>query len=51
VTAYHILARNEPFTDLGADFFVVHHDPEPTKLVRQLKALGFKVNIQPVAAA
>jgi len=53
VAVYHLLDRNEPFHDLGADFFVGRHDPQrhANKLVRQLKTLGFEVNLQPVEAA
>lgn len=52
VAAYHMLDRNEAFTDLGADHFR-RHDPErhANRLVRQLKALGYEVTIQPVEAA
>jgi transposase len=52
VAAYHILDRNEAFTDLGADYFR-RHDPQrhANKLVHQLQTLGYKVNIQSVAAA
>lgn len=53
VAAYHMLGRNEAFADLGADHFVRRHDPErhANKLVRQLRTLGFEVNIHPVEAA
>ncbi|UCC75441.1 MAG: IS110 family transposase [Anaerolineales bacterium] len=46
VSAYHMLSRNEPYRDLGADYFdrfkrefVANH------LVRRLEKLGFKVAI------
>jgi transposase len=53
VAAYHMLDRGVPYTDLGADYFLHRHDPErhANKLVRQLKALGYVVTIEPVEAA
>ncbi|HCO03307.1 MAG TPA: hypothetical protein DIT48_08105 [Actinobacteria bacterium] len=46
-------ARDQDYADPGADYFLRRHDPErhASKLVRQLKALGYEVNIQPVEAA
>lgn len=53
VVAYHLIDRNREYSDLGADYFLHRHDPKrhANKLVRQLQALGFEVNIQPVEAA
>jgi len=53
VTAYHLLDREEEYSDLGADYFIRRHDPErhANKLVRQLRALGYDVTIEPVEAA
>src|SRR6266542_4432718 len=53
VAAYHILDRGVPYEDLGADYFLHRHDPErhANKLVRQLRALGYEVKIEPVEAA
>ena len=53
VIAYHLMDRDQDYADLGADYFLRRHDPErhASKLVRQLKALGYEVNIQPVEAA
>jgi transposase len=53
VIAYHLMDREQDYADLGADYFIRRHDPErhASKLVRQLKALGYEVNIQPVEAA
>jgi hypothetical protein len=53
VIAYHLIAREVDYADLGADYYIRRHDPEPhaNKLVRQLRALGYKVDIQPVEAA
>lgn len=53
VVAYHVLDRGLPYEDLGADYFLRRHDPKrhAAKLVRQLQAIGYEVNIQPVEAA
>ncbi|HZD05020.1 MAG TPA: IS110 family transposase [Longimicrobiales bacterium] len=53
VVAYHVLDQAVPYEELGADYFLRRHDPQPhaNKLVRQLKALGYDVKIQPVEAA
>ena len=53
VAAFHILDRGEPYCDLGADYFVRRQDPQrhANKLVQQLQALGYDVNIEPVEAA
>jgi hypothetical protein len=53
VAAYHMFDRSEAFTDLGTDRFVHHREPvrHATKLVRQLKAPGYDVTVQPVEAA
>jgi transposase len=53
VAAYHILDRGVPYEDLGADYFLHRHDPErqANRLVRQLRALGYDVKIEPVEAA
>jgi transposase len=53
VIAYHLMDREQDYADLGAGYFIRRHDPErhASKLVRQLKALGYEVNIQPVEAA
>ncbi len=53
VAAFHILDRGEPYADLGADYFVHRHNPErhANRLVRQLRALGYDVTSEPVAAA
>ncbi|MGH2528755.1 MAG: hypothetical protein ACRDH0_05395 [Actinomycetota bacterium] len=53
VAAYHILDRRQPYTDLGADYFVHRHDPErhANRLARQLRALGYDVTLEPVEAA
>ena len=52
VIAWHLLANNSTYEDLGGDHFVLHNDTEARKryLVRQLEALGQKVTIEPAAA-
>ena len=52
VIAWHLLANNCDYDDLGGDHFTRHTDAEARKhyLVRQLEALGHKVTIEPAAA-
>lgn len=52
VIAWHLLANNVDYEDLGAEHFTRHNDPEARKqyLVRQLEALGHTVTIEPNAA-
>jgi transposase len=53
VAAFHILERNQPYQELGGDWFVRRHSPQhhARKLVLQLNALGFDVQLQEHAAA
>jgi transposase len=53
VAAFHILERGTPYEDLGADWFIRRHSPErhARRLVHQIEALGFDVQIQERAAA
>jgi transposase len=48
---WHILTTGELFTDLGADFYQRHRDPEriTRRLVHQLELLGHTVTITPAA--
>ena len=52
VIAWHLLANNCDYHDLGAEHFNRHTDPEARKhyLIRQLEALGHTVTIEPTAA-
>ena len=52
VIAWHLLANNCAYDDLGAEHFSRHTDPEARKryLVHQLEALGHKVSIEPAVA-
>ena len=53
VIAYHVLERGEPYSDLGADYFLDRHASQAYKnrLVRQLERLGHKVTLEPADAA
>ena len=54
VAVFHILDRNVPYADLGADWFLRRNDParHAERLARQIRNLGFEVTIttsQPAA--
>jgi hypothetical protein len=53
VIARHPLTRNEPYTDLGADYFLQRQssDAYKNRLVRQLERMGHKVTLEPPEAA
>lgn len=53
VAAYHMLDRDQPYHDLGADYFVQRQSParHARKLVHQLEGLGYHVTTTPVEAA
>jgi hypothetical protein len=52
VIVCHVLALQQPYTDLGADYFTRRTDPEAhaRRLAREIEKLGFQVTIQPQAA-
>jgi len=54
VIAYHLIKRNEPYHDLGADYFDKRR-PEATakRLLKRLEQLGYEVSVQsaPLAVA
>ena len=52
VIAYHLLQRQEPYRELGANYFDQQR-PEATskRLVKRLEKLGYQVLLQPQAAA
>lgn len=51
VAAYHILDRQVPYEDLGADWFVKRRPEVQTrKLIKQLNDLGYRVTLDPIAA-
>ncbi|CAN5586128.1 hypothetical protein BH24ACT15_BH24ACT15_37850 [soil metagenome] len=50
VAAYHMLQRDEPYRDLGADWLARRNDEAHTRrLVAQLERLGHTVHIDPAA--
>jgi len=52
VIAWHLLADNSTYQDLGGDHFILRNDTEARKryLIRQLEALGQTVTIEPAVA-
>lgn len=52
VIAYHIIARREPYRELGANY-LERQQPEAVarRLVRRIEKLGFKVSMEPICAA
>ncbi len=53
VIAYHLLLRNKPYSDLGADYFLQRqsHEAYKNRLVRQLERMGHKVTLECAEAA
>jgi transposase len=55
VAIFYMLQRNQPYHDLGADYFIRREDPHrrARKLIRQLAAIGYTIQAQspPPAAA
>ena len=53
VIAWHLLTRNQPYTDLGADYFLERQASEAyrNRLVRQLERMGHKVTLEPAQVA
>jgi transposase len=50
VSAYYILSRDEPYTDLGADWLARRNDEaHARRLVAQLERLGHTVVLDPAA--
>jgi transposase len=52
VAAYYILSENQPYQELGGDYFIRREDQErlTRRLVRQLERLGQQVTLEPMAA-
>ena len=53
VIIWHVLAETTAYRDLGSDYFTCRFDnPEARqrRLIRELKALGHKVTVEPAAA-
>jgi transposase len=53
VIAWHLLTRNQPYSDLGADYFLErqHSEAYKNRLVRQLERMGHKVTLEPAQVA
>lgn len=53
VAIFHMLDRDQPYHDLGPDYFIRREDPHrrARKLIRQLQAIGYTVHAQPPTAA
>lgn len=50
VSAYYMLQRDEPYRDLGADWYARRDNEAHTRrLVRQLEKLGHTVHLDPAA--
>jgi hypothetical protein len=49
VIIWHMLATGQAYTDLGADFYARHADPEreTQRLLARLEAVGHKVTLAP----
>jgi len=45
VATFHLLDRDQPYHQLGGDYFLCCHDParQARRLLRQLEALGYTV--------
>ena len=51
VIAWHLLADNSDYQDLGGDYFVRRDtDRQRQRAVAQLQALGYRVALEPLAA-
>jgi transposase len=52
VIVWHVLAQQQPYTDLGADYFSQRTDAQAhaRRLARQIEKLGYRVAIEPQAA-
>jgi transposase len=53
VAIFYMLQRDQPYHDLGADYFIRREDPQrrARKLIRQLEAIGYTVHAEPPSAA
>jgi transposase len=49
VIVWHLLTGNQPYSDLGGDYFVKRHHSEAYKnrLIRQLERMRYKVTVEP----
>jgi hypothetical protein len=53
VAIFYMLDRDQPYHDLGADYFIRREDParRARKLIRQLEAIGYTVHAEPPPVA
>lgn len=52
VIAYHMLQRGTEYVELGSDYFDRHRQQQvQQRLVKRLEHLGYKVTLEPIAAA
>jgi transposase len=53
VAIFHLLDRDQPYHELGTDYFIRRNDParQARRLLRQLEALGYTVQAEPPPAA
>lgn len=53
VAVYYMLEGNQPYQDLGADYFLRRRSPEHQahRLIRQLQTLGYRVTAEPPPTA
>jgi transposase len=49
VAIFHMFQQDQPYHDLGADYFIRREDParRAHKLIRQLQAIGYTVHTEP----
>ncbi len=52
VIAWHVLAEQKPYAELGVDYFTRRSDPEvhARRLAREIEKLGYTVTMEPKAA-
>jgi transposase len=52
VSAFHMLCRNEPYRELGANYFDDHRRAHlADQLTRRIERLGYRVTLEPLTAA
>jgi hypothetical protein len=53
VIVWHLLTGNQPYSDLGGDYFLERHHSQAYKnrLVRQLQRMGHMVTLEPLGTA
>jgi len=53
VICWHLLTRQQPYADLGGDYFLERQssDAYKNRLVRKLERMGLKVTLEPATAA